>query len=247
MEGESDKHYSASADCPNKTVSSDVGSFMLLGKTINDGIAEYTWRDNQTREILDGSSASGAPVVEAQFEMLCPATMRKAPSSSDSSAGPGSPPSHTGNFERLHSLARGNMKMEPIGNTNGFAALRNRLTGITISDKNCDGYICESILSGNPITQMDQIRIHLGVIYHCIQDTLRLRGFPYPEFDLTIDVKRDELLKKILGIFSLQSGKEKRTGFQFDRIHVDATWITPSDGELRTGKEPELTIRLSIP
>jgi hypothetical protein len=248
MSDERGKKYTASADCSEKTISSSIGSFTLIGQTIGDDIPKYIWRDNKTGEVFDGGGFGDALVAEAQFKMLCPSVLKKTASSSREADEQSPPQRHTneGNFERLYSLTKGNMKMEPIGENNGYSTLRNKLTGITISDKNCEGYICESILSGNPVTQMDQIRIHLAVIYLSVQDTLRLRGFPYPQFDLTIDTKRDELLKKILGNFSLQSGMEKRTTFQFDRINVDASWITPSDQELRRGKEPGLTIRLTI-
>ena len=65
--------YSASADCPRKTLLSHIGSFTLVGQSSDLGYPQNLWRNNFTGEILDGSNASGAPLLDAQFELLCPA------------------------------------------------------------------------------------------------------------------------------------------------------------------------------
>ena len=40
------------------------------------GYSRYVWPDVSSGNILDGSSASGAPVVDLTYEMLCPAFTR---------------------------------------------------------------------------------------------------------------------------------------------------------------------------
>jgi hypothetical protein len=68
---EKGKLYSAYADCPRKTITTSWGeTFTAVGK---DQFGEYIWRNLRTGEVLDGSNASGAPVVGVQYKMLCPA------------------------------------------------------------------------------------------------------------------------------------------------------------------------------
>jgi len=74
---EKGKLYSASADCPRKTILTEFGSFTLVGIDYSAGFPDFKWRDNQSGKILDGSNASGAPVVESQFKLLCPAFIKR--------------------------------------------------------------------------------------------------------------------------------------------------------------------------
>jgi hypothetical protein len=70
LKEEEGKKYLASADCSKKTIKTSWGeTFTLVGK---DSVGSYIWRDKRTGRVLDGSNASGAPVVEGQFRMLCP-------------------------------------------------------------------------------------------------------------------------------------------------------------------------------
>lgn len=74
LKEEKGKTYSISANCSRKIITtSGLGVFSLKGKATNAiGYLDYVWFDIQSGEILDGSSASGAPVVEEQFRILCP-------------------------------------------------------------------------------------------------------------------------------------------------------------------------------
>ncbi len=68
---EKGKRYAASADCPRKTIKTSWDeTFAAIGK---DSFGQHIWQNVYTGKILDGSNASGAPVVEGQFKMLCPA------------------------------------------------------------------------------------------------------------------------------------------------------------------------------
>ncbi len=68
---EKGKRYAASADCPRKTIKTSWDeTFVAIGK---DSFGQHKWQNVYTGKILDGSNASGAPVVEGQFKMLCPA------------------------------------------------------------------------------------------------------------------------------------------------------------------------------
>ena len=73
---EQGKLYSVSADCPRKILLSHIGSFTLLGQSSEQGFKHNLWRNNVTGQILDGSNASGAPLLDAQFQLLCPAFMK---------------------------------------------------------------------------------------------------------------------------------------------------------------------------
>jgi hypothetical protein len=70
------KLYSVSADCPRRTLTNDFGTFTLMGQSSDMGIRQNVWRNNITGEILDGSNASGAPVIDEQFKLLCPAFVK---------------------------------------------------------------------------------------------------------------------------------------------------------------------------
>ena len=72
---EQGKLYSVSADCPRKVLLSHIGSYTLLGQS-DQGFRHNIWRNNLTGQILDGSNASGAPLLDAQFQLLCPAYMK---------------------------------------------------------------------------------------------------------------------------------------------------------------------------
>ena len=68
---EKGKLYSARADCPRKTIKTSWDeTFTAIGK---DSFGNYRWRNIYSGKALDGSNASGAPVVEGQFNLLCPA------------------------------------------------------------------------------------------------------------------------------------------------------------------------------
>jgi hypothetical protein len=71
---EGGKKYSASADCPRKTVTAHWGNtYRLASKRIVSSVyTEYYWRDEHSGILLDGSSASMAPTVTRTYEMLCP-------------------------------------------------------------------------------------------------------------------------------------------------------------------------------
>ena len=67
------KKYSASANCPAKTVSAHWGNtYKLVSKKYMYGYWDYIWRDEHSLAVLDGSNASGAPTVTSTYEMLCP-------------------------------------------------------------------------------------------------------------------------------------------------------------------------------
>lgn len=67
------KKYSATANCPAKTVTVHWGNtYRLASKRYMDGYWDYVWRDEYSGEVLDGSSASGAPTVTSTYQMLCP-------------------------------------------------------------------------------------------------------------------------------------------------------------------------------
>jgi hypothetical protein len=71
LKEEKGKLYSASADCPRKTITTSWGeTYSVAGR---DQFGQYAWRNVRTGEILNGSNASGAPIVGEQFKMLCPA------------------------------------------------------------------------------------------------------------------------------------------------------------------------------
>ncbi len=68
---EKGKLYSASADCPRKTIRTSWDeTFTAIGK---DSFGNHIWRNIFSGKVLDGSNASGAPVVEGQFRLLCQA------------------------------------------------------------------------------------------------------------------------------------------------------------------------------
>ena len=70
------KFYSISADCLAKLLRSHIGSFTLTGQSSENGVTQNLWRNNVTGTMLDGSNASGAPLLDAQFELLCPAFVK---------------------------------------------------------------------------------------------------------------------------------------------------------------------------
>lgn len=75
LQEEKGKLYSVSADCPRKTITTVDGRiFTAVGK---DSSGEYIWRNNQTGQVLEASNASGAPVLNSQFRLLCPAYTKR--------------------------------------------------------------------------------------------------------------------------------------------------------------------------
>jgi hypothetical protein len=77
LKEERGKKVSATADCLRKKVTVDWGgTYVIKSKVWNDTYWEYTWVDDSSGAILDGSGASGAPVIEATFRMLCPAFIK---------------------------------------------------------------------------------------------------------------------------------------------------------------------------
>jgi hypothetical protein len=76
MRRESGKLYSANANCVKKTITSDVGTNKLV-KYDEDG--NPIWYDLVDGVVLDGSSASGAPVLTEQFRTMCPRFMKNRP------------------------------------------------------------------------------------------------------------------------------------------------------------------------
>ena len=73
MHRESGKLYSANANCVKKTITSDVGTYKLV-KYDEDG--NPIWYDLIDGVVLDGSSASGTPVLTEQFRTMCPRFMK---------------------------------------------------------------------------------------------------------------------------------------------------------------------------
>lgn len=67
--------HSSSADCPRKRVMTNWGGPFVMISRSSDPLG-FTWKNESTGEILDGSSASGAPIVTLTFELLCPAFSR---------------------------------------------------------------------------------------------------------------------------------------------------------------------------
>ena len=77
LKEEQGKKVSASADCLKKKVTVEWGgTYVMKNKLWNETYWEYTWADDLSGEILDGSSASGVPVIEETFRMLCPAFIK---------------------------------------------------------------------------------------------------------------------------------------------------------------------------
>ena len=77
LKEEHNKKVSATADCLRKKVTVDWGgTYIMKSKAWNETYWEYTWADDSSGAILDGSGASGAPVIEATFRMLCPAFIK---------------------------------------------------------------------------------------------------------------------------------------------------------------------------
>lgn len=71
------KKFSSSANCYRKTIQTHSGpTYKLVSTDMSYGYPLYVWRDVSSGNILDGSSASGAPVVDLTYEMLCPAFAR---------------------------------------------------------------------------------------------------------------------------------------------------------------------------
>jgi hypothetical protein len=77
LKEESGKKVSATADCLRKKVTVDWGgTYVMKNKLWNDTYWDYTWADDASGTVLDGSSASGVPVIEETFRMLCPAFIK---------------------------------------------------------------------------------------------------------------------------------------------------------------------------
>ncbi len=73
LKEERGKTYSVSADCQRKTImTSDSEAFTLIGKTTINGLTQYKWKNGKSGEIFDGNNI---PILEAQFQMLCPDRM----------------------------------------------------------------------------------------------------------------------------------------------------------------------------
>ena len=70
------KFYSISADCPGKILWSHIGSFTLTGEGSEPGSGQNLWRNNNTGEVLGGSTPGVSPLLDAQFELLCPALVK---------------------------------------------------------------------------------------------------------------------------------------------------------------------------
>jgi hypothetical protein len=68
------KFYSIRADCPEKILWSHIGSFTLTEEASQGG--QNLWRNNATAEILRGNKAGICPLLDAQFELLCPTVER---------------------------------------------------------------------------------------------------------------------------------------------------------------------------
>ncbi len=65
------QHF-AQANCTTKTITATSalrGSFQITGR---DNSGAFQWKAVQTGETLDGSTASGASLLSAQFDLLCP-------------------------------------------------------------------------------------------------------------------------------------------------------------------------------
>ena len=77
LKQEKNKKLSATADCIRKKVTIELGgTYILKNKSWNNGSWNYTWVDDESGEILDGSLASGESIVEQTFRMLCPAFIK---------------------------------------------------------------------------------------------------------------------------------------------------------------------------
>ncbi len=76
LQEEKGKLYSANANCLKKTISSDVGTHKLVKY---DDVGSPVWYDLIDGVVLDGSSASGAPVLTEQFRAMCPKFMKNRP------------------------------------------------------------------------------------------------------------------------------------------------------------------------
>ena len=66
--------FTASADCIEKTMTSTHGRYVFVG--VDHQFFEPQWRSESNNEVLDGSGASGAAVLTAQFALLCPTVAR---------------------------------------------------------------------------------------------------------------------------------------------------------------------------
>ena len=71
------KKYSSQANCPRKLITVHWGpTYKLVSAAKRNGYWNYVWRDESSGNILDGSFASGAPVVDLTYKMLCPGFAR---------------------------------------------------------------------------------------------------------------------------------------------------------------------------
>ncbi len=78
LEAEGEAMHSSSADCPRKRVMTNWGGpFVMIRRSSDSNDPwKFTWKNESTGDILDGSNSSGALIVTQTFELLCPAFSR---------------------------------------------------------------------------------------------------------------------------------------------------------------------------
>jgi hypothetical protein len=75
IQEEGGKKYYARANCRLRTVNDHWGgTYSLASKRWSGSYWEYTWRDKSNGLLLDGSNASGAPIISDLYKLLCPST-----------------------------------------------------------------------------------------------------------------------------------------------------------------------------
>ncbi len=71
------RKYYARANCREGSVIDPQGDqYLLRQKSWRGSYWEYVWIDAKSRSVLDGSNASGAPVITELYKVLCAAASR---------------------------------------------------------------------------------------------------------------------------------------------------------------------------
>ena len=111
---------------------------------------------------------------------------------------------------------------------------------------NNNGNISECQIVGNPVADINQIKLNLSDVYVPLQDTLKVEGKKFTEITPSTSERMEGLLTKILSDLK-NSEKTKRTDFPFDYLNVSAKWLPTGNKEIMPGNAPLLAIKLSIP
>lgn len=73
LSAERGRKYYARANCPERRISDPWGNrYLLKQKKWEGSFWNFVWADANNGAILDGSNASGAPVITELYKVLCP-------------------------------------------------------------------------------------------------------------------------------------------------------------------------------